>query len=71
VAEDAGFSSALHPPMAAALARCGKRLEDFDQAPDAAEDPAARAYCPRCHARYLAHVRLCQDCHGLKLRDFG
>ena len=58
-------------PALAALARRGKMLEDFDGAPDAADDPAASAYCPRCHGRYLAHVQFCPDCLGLKLRTFS
>jgi len=71
VAEDAGFSSALHGPLAAALARCGKTLEDFDGAPDAAEDPAASCYCPRCHGRYLGSIQTCPDCCGIALRKIG
>ena len=69
VAEDAGFSSAVQAPLAAALARCGKTLDNFDGAP-AADDPAASAYCPRCHGRYLANVPSCPDCLGLRLRSF-
>jgi hypothetical protein len=70
VAEDAGFSAALLPPLGAALSHRGKLLGDFDAAPERVADPAARAYCPRCHGRYLAGVRTCPDCRGLKLRDF-
>jgi len=69
VAQDAGFASALQAPLAAALARCGKTLENFDGAPDAADDPAASAYCPRCHGRYLVDVQSCPDCLGMKLRS--
>ncbi|MCX6876859.1 MAG: hypothetical protein NTW21_24055 [Verrucomicrobia bacterium] len=70
VAEDAGFSPALQALLAAALSRCGKMLEDFDGMPEHADDPAAGAYCPRCHGRYLAHVKFCPDCRGLALREF-
>ena len=69
VAEDAGFASAVRPPLAAALARCGKTLEDFDGAPDTVDDPTANAYCPRCHGRYLPEVTACPDCLGLPLRS--
>jgi hypothetical protein len=71
VAADAGLTSALQPVLAAALARCGKTLHDFDGAPSAADDPAARSYCPRCHARFLAGVPTCPDCRGVKVRTFA
>lgn len=71
VAADAGWASALHAPLAAALAHCGKSMQDYDAAPDAADDPAASAYCPRCHGRYLAPVQSCPDCLGLELRGFA
>jgi len=70
VAEDAGFAAALRPVLATALARCGLSLDDFDGAPDRAGDAAAVAYCPRCHGRYLARVKACPDCRGMRLRDF-
>ena len=70
VAEDAGLASALRPPLAAALSRRGIMLEEFDAAPAAAEDPAASAYCPRCHGRYLSHMQTCPDCRGIALRNF-
>ncbi len=70
VAEDAGFAAAVQPVLAAALARCGKSLDDYDGAPDADGDAAAAGYCPRCHGRYLAGVESCPDCRGLGLRAF-
>lgn len=71
LAADAGLASALREPLTAALARCGKTLLDFDGAPDAADDPAAKTYCPRCHARFITGVTACPDCHGLELRHFN
>ncbi len=70
VAADAGYSAALRPLLAAALSSCGKLLEDFDAAPGRADDPAASAYCPRCHGRYQARVQSCRDCQGIALRQF-
>ena len=57
--------------LAAALARCGRTFDDYDGAPEVADDPAAGAYCPRCHGRYLAHVQSCPDCLGLQLRTLA
>jgi len=71
VAADAAFGAALRGPLAAALARCGKTFDDYDGAPEVADDPAAGAYCPRCHGRYLAHVQSCPDCLGLQLRTLA
>jgi cytochrome c553 len=68
--DDAGFCAALRPVLATALARCGKKLEDYDAAPERAGDAAAVAYCPRCHGRYLAGVTACPDCGGMSLRAF-
>ena len=71
VVEDMAFAAALNSPLTRALLGCGRKLEDFDTAPDHADDPAAACYCPRCHGRYLAQVNSCPDCTGVKLRSFA
>ena len=68
VAADREISSLLRPLVAAALARSGMTLQDFDKVPGAAHAPAAGAYCPRCHGWFQPHVTSCPDCHGLHLR---
>lgn len=66
---DAMFASALGPLMDPILARHGKTPADFDAAPDAAGDPDASRYCPRCHSLYQAQASTCGDCRNLELRS--
>ena len=68
--ESAAYSSSLLPLVTRALASHGKIPQDYDVAPDRAKDPAAVAYCPRCHAIYQAGPDTCPDCRGVELRKF-
>jgi hypothetical protein len=65
---DTMLAAALRPPLVRALARCGKKISDFDTVPDHSSDPEAANYCPRCHGMFLAKVDSCADCQGMKLR---
>jgi len=68
--ENAAYSTALLPLVARALASHGIKTQDYDVAPDRSWDPAAAAYCPRCHALYQAGSDACPDCRGMELRKF-
>lgn len=65
--EEARLSAALKPLLSGALAQKGMRLEDYGTEPDRTDDPESTGYCPRCHGRYLGHVKVCPDCSGIKL----
>lgn len=69
--QDAAFTAAVKPILSAALASRGKQLSDYDTIPDHSEDPETVAYCPRCHARYLPHIKACPDCKDTPLRPFN
>ena len=42
-------------------------LLDTLHAPPASPDPGATAFCPRCHATYLAQRSECRDCDDVPL----
>ena len=71
LAEDNARAAALVPPLTRALAACGTEPAAFDLPPDHSSDPAATAYCPRCHAMFLEQAAACPDCRGLALMPFG
>lgn len=71
LAEDNARAAALVPPLTRALAACGTEPAAFDLPPDHSSDPAATAYCPRCHAMFLEQAADCPDCRGLALMPFG
>ncbi|MES2660317.1 MAG: hypothetical protein V4689_16965 [Verrucomicrobiota bacterium] len=70
VTGDARRAFALRPPLVCALARSGRKIEDFDTVPDRSSDAEVSSYCPRCHGLFLVGVETCADCQGMKLRSF-
>lgn len=68
-AGDSRLASALREPLARALGTCERNIEDFVVPPDRSADAQAKSYCPRCHGLFLAGVKSCADCQGMKLRS--
>jgi len=53
-----------------ALARAGLNRTELLAAPAVSEE-VHRAYCPRCHAQFVATEAVCGDCGGRSLVAFG
>lgn len=67
---DAALASTLRPPLAKALSRFGRTLEDYEAIPSTEGDPNAVSYCPRCQSLFGPGATTCTDCREVPLKGF-
>jgi hypothetical protein len=62
------YRQAMSQHMAKMLESLGYRPDELAAIPLATGDIEGEMVCPRCHARYAAEMRACEDCGGIELR---
>lgn len=67
-ATEAFYRNAVAEQMTKMLESLGYRPNELAAIPMATGDIDGEMVCPRCHARYAAEMRACEDCGGIELR---
>lgn len=61
------YRNAVARHLATMLQALGYRPDELAAIPMATGDLEGEMVCPRCHARYTADMRACEDCGGIEL----
>ncbi len=67
-ATEAFYRNAVATRMAGMIQALGYRPDELAAIPVATGDIEGEMVCPRCHARYTAEMRACEDCGGIDLQ---
>lgn len=60
--EDHVLFTAMRSQLSVAMSKAGVAWNDFTSAPTQEREQDEAKYCPRCHARFMEHVKTCRDC---------
>ncbi len=65
------YRNAVAQRMSTMLEALSYRPDELAAIPMATGDIEGEMVCPRCHARYAAEMKACEDCGGIELRAAG